>query len=145
MNEWIEAIKEAWDLLSDAEKDFLKNCGLLAMDTKKALFALREGGAFRTIDAIGASNHIKAFFELATRIKDQKERNFDKAWRTLINGKNIKFDGKNVIDYYSDNEMIDIFRDVMKGRCSGSTSSTSTGSTNSTTGGIIKKTNTPVL
>ena len=116
MNEWIEPIKEAWDLLSDAEKDFLKNCGLLAMDTMKALSALRNPGAFQTKDATGASNHIKAFFELATRIKEQKDCNIGEAFRALHNGKNIKFDGKTVTDYYIDNDMMDIFRDVMTGR-----------------------------
>lgn len=116
MNERIEIIKEAWNLLSDTEKDFLKNCSLLALDTVKVLSALRDDGAFQTKDAIGASNHIKAFFKLATRIKEQKDSNIGEAFRALHNGKNISFDGKTVTDYYIDNDMIDIFRDVMTGR-----------------------------
>lgn len=116
MNEWFEPIKEAWDLLSDAEKDFLRNCSLLAMDTVTVLSALRDGGSLRTKDATGVSNHIKAFFKLAIRIKEQKDCNIGEAFRALHNGKNIKFDGKTVTDYYIDNDMMDIFRDVMTGR-----------------------------
>lgn len=116
MNVRVEEIKEAWNLLSDTEKDFLKNCSLLAMDTVKVVSALRDGRTFQTRDATGAANHIKAFFKLATRIKEQKESNIGEVFRALHNGKNISFDGKTVADYYIDNDMIDIFRDVMTGR-----------------------------
>ena len=116
MNVRVEEIKEAWNLLSDTEKDFLKNCGLLAKDTATVLVALRGDKPVRTRSAIAAVNHIRAFFELAIRIKEQKDSNMGAAFRAVHNGNNISFSGKTVANYYIDNDMIDIFRDVMTGR-----------------------------
>ena len=116
MEEWIESVKEAWSLLSKDEKELLKNSGLLTWDAVKLISALKKGAPLTERDAIGASNHIKAFCNLVWTIKDQREKHIGELARRVLNGTDIFFNGEEVRQYYINNDMIDAYREVMTGQ-----------------------------
>lgn len=116
MEEWIESVKEALGLLSKAEKELIKNCVLLTWDTATLVSAFRNGTAVDDRDVIGASNHVKSFFNLVRTIKDQREKHIGDLARKVLNGTGIIFNGEEVRQYYIDNDMIDAYREVMTGQ-----------------------------